>query len=147
MSPGGWESAGGGIRRGRVDSLLWGPAAHPPCAKFIAGCRGEPPVAPPWCTAPAPSCSDHAAPRCSQSKHPALDVFWDSQQTRLRPLQSPALFLKGKSRSVHRDEPSPVVPWPAQGWRMQARAGGAWRPLTLLQAQDASARDGQSWHP
>lgn len=116
------------------DTQLWGhPAA--PCRAAAAGAPA--PLAPINGRSPSLALCPCKVPgkRSSGIQH---------SRTRLRPLQSPALFLEGKSLSVHGDEPAPAVPRQAQGWRMQE---GPWRPLTLLRAQDASARDGQNWHP
>lgn len=198
MSPGRWESAGGGIRGGRVDSLLGGPAARPPCAELIAGCWGEPPAAPPRCTAPAPSCHAHAEQAPSTQRvlgftakpaagtsscgdiqlHPAVLL----QQGRLHPWHPSAgeatawLLVPAKSLGREaagsstaetgcdlcraRPSSSRESHAPCTGTSQRLRClgqsrdggcrlgqGGPWRPLTLLQAQDASARDGQSWHP
>lgn len=143
------------------------------------------------------------------SKHPALDVFWDSQQsqlwghpavrspscgvTQLHPAvllqqgrlhpwhpstgEAPAwLFVPAKSPGREAAGSSTAEPGcdlcrarpsssreshsPCTGTSQRLRClgqhrdggcrlgqGGPWRPLTLLQAQDVSARDGQNWHP
>lgn len=169
-----------------------------PCAELIAGCWGEPPAAPPRCTAPAPSCHAHAEQAPSTQRvlgftakpaagtsscrdiqlHPAVLL----QQGRLHPWHPSAgeatawLLVPAKSLGREaagsstaetgcdlcraRPSSSRESHAPCTGTSQRLRClgqsrdggcrlgqGGPWRPLTLLQAQDASARDGQSWHP
>ena len=63
-----------------------------------------------------PSVREAAAWVSVPAKSPGREaVGIQHRRNRPRSLQSPALFLEGKSCSLHGKEPVPAVPWPALG--------------------------------